>query len=114
MTPVDPIVPTAPRAKRAIWLRRAVSVLGAALLLQFASTSAMAKPKAKAEAAATQSFQLFIESLWPQAQALGISRQTFDLAFKGVTYDPKVIAHTKAQAEFVKPIWEYLASAVSA
>jgi membrane-bound lytic murein transglycosylase B len=31
-----------------------------------------------------------------------------------VTYDPKVLAHTNAQAEFVKPIWEYLNAAVSA
>src|SRR5450432_1676360 len=65
-------------------------------------------------AAASAPFQQFIEGLWPQAQARGISRQTFDLAFKGVTYDPRVVAHTNAQAEFVRPIWDYLASAVSA
>ncbi len=31
-----------------------------------------------------------------------------------MAFDPKVVAHTETQAEFVKPIWEYLASAVSA
>jgi membrane-bound lytic murein transglycosylase B len=60
-----------------------------------------------------QSFQAFIESLWPDAQAHGVSRRTFHLAFKGVTFDPKVVAETERQPEFVRPIWEYLASAVS-
>jgi membrane-bound lytic murein transglycosylase B len=73
------------------------------------AASARVKP-----ADVSQPFQHFIESLWPQAQARGVSRQVFDLAFKGVTYDPKVVAHTKTQAEFVKPIWQYLSAAVSA
>ena len=30
-----------------------------------------------------------------------------------MTFDPRIVAHTKVQAEFVKPIWQYLASAVS-
>jgi lytic murein transglycosylase len=85
-------------------------VLGAIAIVCHA---AIASPAAKLPTIA-QSFQLFIGNLWPQAQARGISRRTFDLAFKGVAYDPKVIAHTSAQAEFVKPIWEYLASAISA
>jgi membrane-bound lytic murein transglycosylase B len=97
-------------------------ILGAATLaLHLVATPAAAashiKPKPAAPAKATpaaHSFRLFIDSLWPQAQTQGVSRQTFDLAFKGVTFDPKVVAHTETQAEFVKPIWEYLASAVSA
>ena len=31
-----------------------------------------------------------------------------------MTFDPAIVAHTNNQAEFVKPIWDYLASAVSA
>ena len=58
-------------------------------------------------------FQAFVQNLWPQAQARGISRAKFDLAFAGVTPDPEVIALTKKQAEFVRPISDYLEHAVS-
>jgi lytic murein transglycosylase len=54
----------------------------------------------------------FLRSLWPQAQARGISRRVFDLAFEGVTPDPSIVALTRKQSEFVAPIWGYLNSAV--
>ena len=57
-------------------------------------------------------FTKFVADLWPLAEARGVSRKTFDDAFKDVTFDPRVIAHTKAQPEFVIPIWQYLATAV--
>jgi len=41
-----------------------------------------------------QSFAAFEAELWPDAQAKGITRATFDLALKGVTPDPRVIAAT--------------------
>jgi membrane-bound lytic murein transglycosylase B len=59
-------------------------------------------------------FQQFIASLWPRAEQRGVSRATFDRAFAGVSFDPKVVAMTEAQPEFVRPIWDYVASAVSA
>jgi lytic murein transglycosylase len=65
-------------------------------------------------ATASADFAQFVHALWPQAQARGVSRATFDAAFAGVTPDPDVIERTRKQAEFVKPISEYLASAVSA
>ncbi len=74
-------------------------------------------PKAappKASAPAHGDFQGFLTRLWPDAQKQGISRKTFDLAFAGVTPDPAIIALTKKQSEFVKPIWSYLDSAISA
>ena len=37
-----------------------------------------------------QMFQEWIEGLWPQAKAKGISRKTFDAAFKGVTLNWKL------------------------
>ena len=64
-------------------------------------------------ATASAYFAHFVTSLWPQAQARGVSRGTFDAAFRGVTPDPDVIARTRKQAEFVKPVGDYLASAVS-
>ena len=61
-----------------------------------------------------QGFAQFVSGLWPLAEAQGVSRKTFDAAFKGVTFNPAVVANTKKQAEFTRPVWQYLASAVSA
>ena len=58
-------------------------------------------------------FRDYIASLWPLAEQRGVSRPTFDAAFAGVSFDPKVVAMTEAQPEFVRPIWDYVASAVS-
>ena len=63
--------------------------------------------------AAANGFDGFVQSLWPQAKARGVSRETFDAAFAGVTLNPGIIALTRKQAEFVKPVWFYLDSAVS-
>ena len=52
--------------------------------------------------------------LWPEAKARGVSRATFDEAFRGVAPDAKIVALTKKQSEFVRPIWEYIDGAVSA
>jgi membrane-bound lytic murein transglycosylase B len=59
-------------------------------------------------------FRGFVESLWPEAKARGVARATFDEAFRGVSPDPKIIALTKKQSEFVRPIWAYIGDAVSA
>ena len=58
-------------------------------------------------------FSKFVADLWPLAQVKGISRQTFDRAFAGVNFDPKVVARSRNQAEFTEPIWQYLETAVS-
>ena len=58
-------------------------------------------------------FRDYIASLWPLAEQRGVSRPTFDAAFVGVSFDPKVVAMTQAQPEFVRPIWDYVAGAVS-
>jgi membrane-bound lytic murein transglycosylase B len=76
-----------------------------------ALAQAAARP-APAQADQTGGFQRFIQSLWPLAQARGVSRATFDTAFRGVTPDPSIIALTKKQSEFTAPIWTYLQNAV--
>ncbi len=48
--------------------------------------------------------------MWPLAEAQGISRATFDLAFRGITPDSRVAALTKRQPEYGKPFGEYVAS----
>jgi lytic murein transglycosylase len=60
-----------------------------------------------------QNFVAFVNELWPDAQAKGISRATFDLALRGVTPDPRVIAATKRQPEYGKPVGAYVNDIVS-
>ena len=84
-------------------LMRGFALAGALL----ASGAALAKPDA-------QAFDKFIAGLWPLAQESGVSRATFDAAFSGVTFDAGIVARTKAQTEFTRPIWEYLSAAVNA
>src|SRR5262252_9649719 len=60
-----------------------------------------------------QSFAAFTAELWTDAQAKGISRATFDTALKGVTPDERVIAATKRQPEYGKPVGDYVNAIVS-
>lgn len=59
-------------------------------------------------------FERFVDGFWPRAKKAGISRKTYTRAFAGVTPDPDVLKKAEYQPEFTKPVWEYLASAVSA
>ncbi|MDJ0932473.1 lytic murein transglycosylase [Breoghania sp.] len=62
---------------------------------------------------AQASFDGWKRSFWRQAYAAGISRAIYDNAMHGVTLDREVIAKTDNQAEFVKPVWDYLERVVS-
>src|SRR5262245_14885453 len=63
--------------------------------------------------AGADNFQAWVERFWPTAKAAGITRETYDRAFKGMTPDPKVIEQANFQPEYVKPIGEYIDRAVS-
>ena len=63
--------------------------------------------------AATQTFPQWVERFWPVAKAAGITRETYDKAFKGMTPDPKVLEAANFQPEYVKPIGEYIDRVVS-
>jgi lytic murein transglycosylase len=58
-------------------------------------------------------FAAFVAELWPDAQAKGITRANFDTAMRGVTPDPRVIAATKRQPEYGKPVGAYVNDIVS-
>ncbi len=58
-------------------------------------------------------FSAYLDSLRPRAERRGVSRATFERALSGVTPDQEVIRLTGQQAEFSRPIWEYLDGAVS-
>lgn len=68
-------------------------------------------PLATTEARAD--FNAFVNGLWPDAQAAGVSRAMFQAAMSGVTPDPSVVKQTKTQSEFIKPVWDYVAGAVT-
>jgi lytic murein transglycosylase len=61
-------------------------------------------------------FHRFIETLWPEARAKGVSRATFEAAFQGVALDlrlpdlvlPGKAPGSKGQAEFTRTPAEYL------
>jgi lytic murein transglycosylase len=83
-------------------------VAGAAALLM----AALALPASGADA-----FRQFLDSLWPEAEALGVSRATFDTALRGLTPDlslPDLIVpgrtrdDSAGQAEFTRSAMEYL------
>ncbi|WP_245572846.1 lytic murein transglycosylase [Lichenihabitans psoromatis] len=78
-----------------------------------AEANMVVRPSHAALQSRTQSFESFVASLWPEASRRGVSRATFDAAMAGVTLDPAVIDKTRKQAEFVKPVGDYLTSAVS-
>lgn len=96
--------------------------LGASLLGALTAVAAAALPTApisaapaeRAASAGRAEFGRFVEDLWPDARAAGVSRPVFDDALKGVAPDPKIVALTKKQSEFVRPISDYVAGSVSA
>lgn len=85
-------------------VRRVFSILFIALLVIWALP---------ARVQAQPSFNAWVNGLWPQARAGGVSGKTFRRAFQGVSLDQSVLDAAAKQPEFSKAIWEYLAGAVS-
>ena len=91
------------RSKASGWLANAILV--AAWLCSSPAASAQTR------------FQTFVDNLWPEARAQGVSRATFDAAFKGVqpnlalpdlVLPGKTERDVKGQAEFTKTPAEYI------
>lgn len=70
-------------------------------------------PVAEAMPQPEESFEQWRSRFRTLALGRGISASTFDQAFAGVEPDLAVIAADRSQPEFTKPVWEYLATAVS-
>lgn len=60
-----------------------------------------------------ESFTAFVENFRSTAEGAGVSRATYDAAFRDIGPDPDVLERARNQAEFKKPIWEYLDGTVS-
>lgn len=103
------------------------ATLTVALLTPCLLTNALAQlamPEAPASSAAPASavtpaatdqgaFDAWKAQFRATATAAGVSPETFDRAFIGVSPDPSVIARDQAQPEFVTPIWDYLDNELS-
>lgn len=89
----------------------ALALLAAFLAVPIARAQAPAE--AAREAAPAADFAQFVAGLRSEAEARGVSRATFDAAFAGVKPDPAILARTKRQGEFGRPVWDYLVGAVS-
>jgi lytic murein transglycosylase len=77
-------------------------------------------PGPGAAAQGNEGFRRLVEGLWPEAQQMGVSRATFDAAFRGVEPDlslpdlvlpGKTASDVKGQSEFTKTPAEYLNTA---
>jgi membrane-bound lytic murein transglycosylase B len=89
------------------------TVAGQAALPAGMEGARMTGPETIHLAGSEAGFEAWVEGFRPRALNAGISAQTFDRAFRGVRYNPEIIERDRNQAEFVKPIWEYLDRAVS-
>jgi membrane-bound lytic murein transglycosylase B len=78
-----------------------------------AKSPAQSKSTTATEIAPQESFEQWRDRFRQDAQATGISETTFDKAFAGLIPDDSVIAADRSQPEFTRPVWDYLASAVS-
>ncbi len=67
-----------------------------------------------AEPAPPANFNAWLSQFRREARTEGISEATLSRALDGVRYRPRVIELDRSQPEFVRPIWQYLDSAVSA
>lgn len=86
-----------------------VLALGAPAMILGVSAAVLGVSSARA----AEDFSTFLAGLWPQAKARGVTRATFDAALDGLTPDAGIVALTRKQSEFSKPIWGYLDDAAS-
>ncbi len=68
---------------------------------------------AKGQETPSADFGRFLSEIRTEARQRGVKPATLDAAFQGLTPDRAVVALTERQSEFVKPIWDYLESAVA-
>jgi lytic murein transglycosylase len=80
------------------------------MLVILVSGPATSEDKAAPSAA---DFKEFLIGLWPEAEARGITRSTFDSAFQNIALEPRVMALVRVQPEYGKPFGDYVNSFAS-
>ena len=81
--------------------------------LLMATTLAAGCLVATGDTARADSFSDCVAGKWGAARKVGVTRDMFVRATRTLTPDAKTVELSNKQAEFVKPIWEYLDTAVS-
>ena len=66
-----------------------------------AAVSVSSSTGVSAQAQDDAAFQAYLNGLWPQAQAMGISRATFDRIVPTLTYNPRVVQLDRSQLDEV-------------
>jgi peptidoglycan lytic transglycosylase B len=95
------------------------SAVVAAVLLAAAGTAASAAPAPKsvpvpiALPEEEARFHAFLRDFRAEALKAGIMPATYDRAVSSIALNPKVEELNEKQPEFVRPIWEYLAGAIT-
>jgi membrane-bound lytic murein transglycosylase B len=72
--------------------RRSRVLLATALLCAVGSS-------ATAQSSGVQTFEEYLQSLWPRAQQMGVSRATFDRVVPTLTFNPRVVQLDRNQAD---------------
>src|ERR1700712_3000104 len=62
---------------------------------------------------AAGAFRRCLAEIAPLAEARGLSRTIVATQLEGLSPDPEILAPARNQAEFVKPIWDYLDATVT-
>ena len=94
--------------------RRYGSPGGRTALAAIATAVGLAALTASGPAVAQTSFPAWLNAFKQDAARAGVSRQTLDRAFEGVTLNERVIELDQRQPEFATPIWTYLDRLVNA
>lgn len=95
-------------------LRERKNLIFRTALALISASAFLCLPAGIQPASANTAFERWVDGVWPEAKKQGVSRKTFERAFRGVTPDPEVLEKAEHQPEFAKPVWDYLESAVSA
>lgn len=91
--------------------RRRFCGLAAGFALDLAAAGPAAA-QAPADAPEPERFRSFLDSLYPQAAAKGIGRESVEAIFRDLTPDPAVAAAPTRQSEFERPFSAYFNEAV--
>ncbi len=95
-------------SSRCLWRVALTALTLPALALPTYAGKADFEQTAAAKVDRKAGFKQFVADMWPKAKRNGVSRRTFNEAFRGVTPDPRVIRLLNKQPEFTIPIWKYV------
>ncbi len=96
-------------------MRRIAALAAAFALLASTAVGAPAtRPGGNGTSLEPADLRTFLAALRPDAMARGVTEATFEAAFRGVTApDASLLARTRRQGEFSRPVWDYLVGAVT-